>query len=51
MYESINEQLKNSFYQNEEIKQLLAESEQKVLSNELSSFIAAKKLLDKYFGL
>jgi len=29
---------------------LLIESEDKVLSNELSSFIAAKKLLDKYFG-
>jgi len=26
------------------------ENEKKVLSNELSSFIAAKNLLDRYFG-
>lgn len=49
MYESINEHLKNSFYQNVEIKALLKSYEQKVLSDELSSFIAAKELLDKYF--
>ena len=50
MYETINEQLKNSFYKNPEIQELLIENEKKVLSNELSSFIAAKNLLDKYFG-
>ena len=50
MYETINEQLKANFYLNPEIQQLLVESESKVLSNELSSFIAAKKMLDKYFG-
>ena len=50
MYETINEQLKAHFYQNEEIKQLLEVSEKQVLSNELSSFIAAKKMLDNYFG-
>lgn len=50
MYETINEQLKASFYQNEKIKTLLLENESKVLSNELSSFIAAKNLLDSYFG-
>lgn len=50
MYETINEQLKANFYQNAEIQDLLIESEMKVLSNELSSFIAAKKLLDRYFG-
>jgi len=50
MYETINEQLKANFYQNPEIQDILLESEKKVLSNELSSFIAAKKLLDKYFG-
>lgn len=49
MYETINEQLKNSFYQNPEIQKLLTINESKVLSNELSSFIAAKELLDKYF--
>ena len=49
MYESINERLKANFYQNPEIQNALTDSEKKVLSNELSSFIAAKNLLDKYF--
>jgi LAO/AO transport system kinase len=49
MYESINEQLKSNFYNNSNIQKLLIENENKVLSNELSSFIAAKKMLDKYF--
>ena len=51
MYESINEYLKNSFYQNKNIQKLLIENERKVLSNEISSFIAAKDLLDTYFKL
>lgn len=50
MYETINEQLKANFYQNPVIQQQLAENEHKVLTNELSSFIAANNLLDKYFG-
>lgn len=50
MYETINEQLKANFYQNPEIQNSLISSEAKVLSNELSSFIAAKNLLDRYFG-
>ena len=49
MYESINEYLKNNFYQNKEIQQLLVKNEARVLSNEISSFIAAKDLLDTYF--
>lgn len=49
MYESINEQLKDSFYNNEKIKALLAEKEHKVLNADLTSFIAAKGLLDTYF--
>ena len=50
MYETINDQLKANFYQTPEIQNLLIDSEKRVLSNELSSFIAAKNLLDKYFG-
>lgn len=50
MYESINDFLKSNFYNNQEIKQMLQENEQKILSNEISSFVAAKNLLDKYFG-
>ncbi len=48
MYETINEHLRNDFYQNETIKALMAESESKVLKEEISSFVAAKKLLDLY---
>jgi LAO/AO transport system kinase len=48
MYETINEQLRNNFYQNEEIKTLMEESEKKVLKEEISSFVAAKRLLDLY---
>ena len=49
MYETINEQLKANFYSNTKIQDLLIESEKKVLSNELSSFIAANDLLDTYY--
>ena len=48
MYETINEHLRNSFYQNERIKTLMEESEKKVLNEEISSFVAARKLLDLY---
>ena len=48
MYETINEHLRNDFYQNEQIKTLLGKSEQKVLKEEISSFVAAKNLLDLY---
>jgi LAO/AO transport system kinase len=48
MYETINEQLRKDFYQNEQIKTLMEESEEKVLKEEISSFVAAKRLLDLY---
>ncbi len=48
MYESINEQLKNNFYQNAKIQEMLALNEAKVLRNELSSFVAAQELLEAY---
>jgi len=48
MYETINEHLRNNFYQNEQIKALMEESEKKVLKEEISSFVAAKKLLELY---
>ena len=49
MYESINEALKSSFYLNPEIEGRIGEVEQRVLNAQLSSFIAAKELLDIYF--
>lgn len=49
MYETINEQLRDSFYHNPLINSLLREQEQKVLSGNLTSFVAAKNLLDIYY--
>jgi len=49
MYETINEKIKNNFYQNPEIKNLLIKNEQRVLSSEISSFKAASELLNTYF--
>ncbi|MFV0553729.1 MAG: methylmalonyl Co-A mutase-associated GTPase MeaB [Mangrovibacterium sp.] len=49
MYETINEQLRSNFYLNEEIKNLIPTKEHQVLNDELSSFVAAKQLLDTYF--
>lgn len=50
MYESINEKLKSDFYNNNQIKFLLKMLEEKILSNEVSSFVAAKIALDTYFS-
>lgn len=50
MYETINSQLKDSFYHSPAIEPLLAEYEKRVLEDKISSFAAAKELLDRYFG-
>lgn len=47
MYETINEQLRNRFYESQ--KENLKTAEEKVRRNEMSSFTAAFDLLDKYF--
>ena len=49
MYESINEQLRDSFYHNPKIEAMLQEKERQVLGDNLTSFVAAKSLLDTYF--
>lgn len=49
MYESINDALKDSFYRDPAVAEHLAQVEQRVLDAKLSSFIAAKELLDIYF--
>ena len=51
MYESINEHLRNSFYQNPTIADMLKATEKGVLAGEKTSFVAAKQLLDTYFAL
>ena len=48
MYETINEQLKANFYQHPVMERELKWKEQQVLHCEISSFIAAKQLLDQY---
>ena len=46
MFESIHNMLCQSFYQHPNIKIRLPQMEQKVLNNEISSFMAAKQLID-----
>ena len=50
MYETINEQLRDHFYNNALIEQKLVGAERSVLAGEKTSFAAAKDLLDIYFG-
>ena len=49
MYETINEQLKNSFYNSPDIIDRLVEAENSVLKGQQTSFAAAGQLLDAYF--
>lgn len=49
MYETINDQLKDGFYQQKIIKEQIPDFEEKVLNDEMSSFVAAFKLLNTYF--
>ena len=50
MLETINEQLKNRFYSNPEIIEMLEQNKTAVGNNEISPFTAAQILLKKYFG-
>ena len=50
MYESINEALKSDFYRNSLIESRIGEIEKRVLNAEMSSFVAAKELLDIYYS-
>ena len=50
MYETINEQLRDSFYHNPQIEAMLTGKENQVLQGNLTSFVAAKNLLDTYFA-
>ena len=49
MMETINEQLKNHFYNHLEIVKLLEANKKAVQNDELSPFAAAQLLLEKYF--
>jgi len=49
MLETINDTLLNDFYQHEEIKKALAEYEKQVVDAKISSYQAAKELMEKYY--
>lgn len=49
MYETINESLKESFYRNPMIENSIEKYEQLVLEDKMSSFVAARELLESYF--
>ncbi len=51
MVETINEELRNNFYRQQEIRALLKQKELRVLNNEQSSFTAAHDILDRYFQI
>lgn len=48
MYETINERLKNNFYNDPKVQNELKICEQQVLNSQISSFAAANKVLDTY---
>ena len=49
MYESINQNLKDSFYHDKRIQKLLENYETKVLQGEITPFTPVRALLEKYF--
>ncbi|MEE9214550.1 MAG: methylmalonyl Co-A mutase-associated GTPase MeaB [Thermodesulfobacteriota bacterium] len=51
MHETIISELKDSFYNNSRIKNIILELEDRVKTGEISPFKAANKLLDIYFSL
>lgn len=51
MYETINEQLRDSFYNHPTIEMMLQAKEREVLDGQQTSFVAAKHLLDTYYRL
>ncbi len=50
MFESIDESLRNHFYRDPSVETMLADCEARVLDNKLSSFIAARDVLQFYFN-
>ena len=50
MYESINEHLRNNFYFNPRVNEQIADMERDVLGGKITSFVAAKRLLDEYYA-
>lgn len=49
MYETINEALRSSFYNDSKIAEMIIASENEVLEGKITSFAASRRLLDLYF--
>lgn len=49
MFETINDMLKVSFYSDKEIEKLIPTIKQEVLDNKISSYVAAQKLMERYY--
>ncbi|MDD2437643.1 MAG: methylmalonyl Co-A mutase-associated GTPase MeaB [Massilibacteroides sp.] len=50
MYETINESLRNAFYRNETVQASIKKTEQQVLNNEISSFVAAHRMMELFLA-
>lgn len=50
MFETINEHLRDSFYKNPEIAEMLIRLEEDLLQAKKTSYVAAREALDKYFS-
>ena len=50
MFETINESLKNRFYSNEIIKQMIPKYQNDIENDKISSYIAAQQLLEIYYN-
>ncbi len=50
MYESINDTLRDTFYHNPAVEKMLGFTEKQVLRNEISSFVAAKRMIDLFLA-
>lgn len=50
MFETINQTLKDNFYSNKFVSEILPVFEKEVLTGKVSAYIAAQKLLEKYFN-
>ncbi len=51
LFETVNDRLKSDFYNNPIIKKQLKEVQEKVLNNSVTSFVAARELLETYHRL
>ena len=49
MYETVNEELRRSFYDNEQVKQLQESIEHEVLENRMTPFVGAGRLLEAFY--